>query len=78
MCKQSRQCINCRHFTRDFERQMNRQDLEDFELGYCMYSVPRTTNVEMKKETITDGFIVVPPLVYEDFVCSEFDRKMEE
>ena len=76
-----RQCINCRHFTRDFNRFFDRDWLEQNEAGHCMAETPRGKDTQtLDNEGLQDdsqifSLLYVPPVVYEDAVCSKFETK---
>ena len=77
MSETKRQCLNCRHFRRDFNRYLDRESLEDMEVGYCMCEPPKPFLERI--ESIEDKhFATMFPLVDEDAVCRMFEPTVEK
>lgn len=82
MDDQSRQCKNCRYFSIDFNRFIEREEFEDNEAGHCMAEPPKGKRLNELK-TNEDGEVSIfdlmhiPPVVCEDCTCEKFAPRIE-
>ena len=77
MSETKRQCLNCRHFRRDFNRYLDRESLEDMEVGYCMCEPPRPYLERIEASHYKEQ-VALFPLVDEDAVCRMFTPNEEK
>ena len=81
MNEPSRHCINCKHFTRDFNRYFDHDCFEVSKTGHCTVNPPTGTDLHrLDKEKLSAdkqlvALLYVPPVVHEDFVCGKFEPK---
>ena len=76
MTETKRQCLNCLHFRRDFNRYMSKETLERLEAGYCMCEPPRPY-LDQAESAVYWEKVALFPLVNEDAVCGMFKPKEE-
>ena len=77
MANNERQCQNCLHFRRDFNRYLDRKRLEDMEVGYCMCEQPRPYLERVESVNYAEK-VTLFPLVDEDAVCRMFTPNEEK
>ena len=77
MSETKRQCQNCLHFRRDFNRYLSKETLEGLEAGYCMCEPPEPY-LERFESAEGKELITLFPLVDEDAVCRMFEPIKEK
>ena len=77
MANNERQCQNCLHFRRDFNRYLSKETLEVLDAGYCMCEPPKPY-LERIESAEYKELIALFPLVDEDAVCRMFEPIKEK